>query len=157
VKLTRKLILTGALVLPMGLASLTMSAPAFGKAKIPECSAKLNLKTFLVTFSKCKDTANTGKGGSMNASAIEGGGSNVITWSNGSVTDVTWNPPVELAAGAPGNTCPAGDIEYKGSGTVTGGTAPAITSIPEGDTVTLNACLSPKGKVTFLKPGILFI
>jgi hypothetical protein len=157
VKLTKKLIVAGALVLPMGLASLTMSAPAFaGKPKVPECSAKLNLTTFLVTFSKCKDTANTGKGGSMSAATIASGGSNVITWSNGSVLDITWSAPTEIAANAPGNNCPKGDIEYEGSGVVTGGTAPAITSIPEGSTVTLNACLSPKGKVTFLKPGILF-
>jgi hypothetical protein len=157
VKLTKKLILTGALVLPMGLASLTMSAPAFGKAKIPECSAKLNLKTFLVTFSKCKDTANTGKGGSMNASAIVAGGSATISWTSAppSSTTILWNAPVELAPGAPGNTCPKGDTEYKGSGVVTGGTAPAINSIPIGDTVTMNVCL--KGtKVTVLKPGILF-
>jgi hypothetical protein len=157
VKLTKKLIMAGALVLPMGLASLSMSAPAFAKAKVPECSAKLNLTSFLVTFTKCKDTANTGKGGSMNAEPIEGGGTNTITWTpSTNTTIVDWNPPVELAAGAPGNKCPKGDIEYEGTGVVTGGTAPAINSIPIGDTVTLNACLSSKGKVTFLKPGILF-
>lgn len=156
-KLTKKLILTGALVLPMGLASLTVSAPAFAKAKIPECSAKVSIVTLVVTFSKCKDTANTGKGGSMSAAAIEGGGTNTVSWSSAppSTTVIDWAPPVELAAGAPGNTCPKGDIEYKGSGVVTGGTAPAINSIPIGDTVTMNVCL--KGtKVTVLKPGILF-
>jgi hypothetical protein len=151
-----RLLAVPAMAAPLIAGSMLVAGPAFAKAKIPECAAKVNTTTLVVTFSKCKDTANTGKGGTMNATAIVSGGTATANWSNGSSTTIAWNPPVMLAAGAPGNTCPAGDIEYEGTGTVTGGTPPAITSIPVGDTVTMNVCLSSKGKVKVLKPGILF-
>lgn len=146
---------TAGMVVPLGIATVALSSPAYAaKAKKITCKTlSYSATTNTATVSKCSDPKNTGKSGTIpNASGLVTGGTLTITWHNGGTTVVTFPAPTVSSPGA----CPAGDTEYSLSGTVTGGTAPSVSSIPVGDTVTGNVCVTPTLGLSWLPPGLVF-
>lgn len=158
-RMSRFLITAGVMagmVVPLGLATIAVSSPAYAKkAKKIKCKTlNLNATSGAVTIGKCSDPKNTGKSGTIpNAAVLASGGTAVISWANGGTSTVVFAAPVVSSPGA----CPAGDTEFSVSGSVTAGTPPSVNSIPVGDTVTGNACLTPAGALSWLPPGLVFV
>ena len=137
-----------ALVVP---ASLTAwAAPGVASAAAPAMCAGLTANlTGVGSLSKCTDSANTGGSGKLVANLAKK--TAVVTWnktgtSTFSLVYVTVTKDEKEIKG-----CAKGTTEILFSGSVTGGTGAAIKSIPKGQKVTAEVCVS-KTNVT-LEPG----
>ena len=136
-----------------------MAAPGGAATALPQCgglTTKLVGKTTTAVLSKCTPTAATGGSGSgkfTTSSSTTGSLKITITWATKhgtSVGTVAFKP-------APGGAkslgkCPKGTTtRLMITGTVTGGTAPAVNTIKKNQKISASVCLGAKSDT--LEPG----
>jgi hypothetical protein len=96
------------------------------------------------TLDGCNDPKNTGGGGTFTGK--ESKTTATTTWASGHGTTTFSN--VAYTPVSP-NACPSPDIEYKITGTVSGGTGAALKSIPKGWTLQIYICVNTGPPITF--------
>jgi hypothetical protein len=137
-----------ALVVPASATAWVVAGPA--SAAVPaKCSVlKATLKG-TGTVSKCTDPANTGGSGKLVANiALKTG---KVTWNKTGTSTFSLAYTTVKKDEKEAKACPKGTTEILFSGKVTGGTGKAIKSIPKGQKVSAEVCVS-KTTVT-LEPG----
>jgi len=132
-------------------ASLTAWAAAgVASAAAPATCAGLTANLVGVgTLSKCTDPANTGGSGKLVANIAKKTG--VVTWNKTGTSTFSLAYVTVTKDEKEAKSCAKGTTEILFAGTVTGGTGNAVKSIPKGQKVTAEVCVS-KANVT-LEPG----
>jgi hypothetical protein len=137
-----------AVAVPASLAAWAVSGA--GAASAPATCAVLNATlTGTGSVSKCTDPANTGGSGKIVANVAKKTGK--VTWNKTGTSTFSLTYSTVKTDEKETKSCPKGTTEILFNGKVTGGTGAAIKSIPKGQAVTAEVCVS-KTAVT-LEPG----
>jgi hypothetical protein len=142
-----RLAAVGAILVGSAVGSVFISTGvASASAPTVTCTGFTATEAGVGTLTGCNDTKNTG--GKGTAKAVIKKSTATITWNKTGTTTEKYTE-----SGVKASKCAKGDGEIKEVSTTTGGTNPALKSIPKGQVATAYLCLNPHTKKVTLLPG----